>query len=136
MATTIDSVSGLPKVEQILVLNDTTEVIPANVGVVVVDFYERKELLFEQTTEKTPFSYPFNGMGIYADYSTEDIILLLQTFELSAAIVGIDEEKDAIFTPLSEDSLIPKYTPLWVYAKPNSKAELTNNLKRNEFNIR
>lgn len=143
VATTIDSVSGLPKVEQILILNDITEVIPANVGVVVMDGYERKELLFEQTTEKTPFSYPFNGMGIYADYSTEEIMFLLQGLDLSAATLGMDEETNLLFTPLSEDSLIPKYTPLWVYAEPNSKAKLTNNLKlnhifkkRNEFNIR
>lgn len=133
MATTIDSVSGLPKVEQILILNNITEVIPANVGVIVIDCYERKELLFEQTTEKTPFSYPFNGMGIYADYSTEEIMVLLQIFNLSAATIGMDEEANAIFTPLSEDSLIPKYTPLWVYAEPNSKAELTNNLKLNHI---
>lgn len=133
MATTIDSVSGLPKIEQILILNDITEVIPANVGVVVLDVYERKELLFEQTTEKTPFSYPFNGMGIYANYSTEEIMVLLQRLDLSAATIGMDEEANLIFTPLSEDSLISKYTPLWVYAEPNSKAELTNNLKLNHI---
>lgn len=131
--TTIDSVSDLPKAEQTLVLNDITEVIPANVGVLVVDAYEREELLFEQTTEKTPLSYPFNGMGIYADYSTEGIMFILQAFNLSAATLGVNEEMDIIFTPLSEGSLIPKYTPLWVYAEPNSKAELTNNLKLNHI---
>lgn len=133
IVTTIDSVSGLPKLEQVLILNDITEVIPANVGVIVIDTYERKELLFEQTTEKTPFSYPFNGMGIYADYSTEEIMTLLQIFGLSAATLGADEESNIIFTPLSEDSLIPKYTPLWLYVELNSKAELTNNLKLNHI---
>lgn len=130
---THDSVSGLPKLVNLLILNEITRVIPANVGMIVVSDYNEKELLFEQTTEKTPFSYPFNGMGIYADYSTEEIMDLLQIFNLSAATIGIDEEANVIFTPLSKDSLIPKYTPLWVYAEPNSKAELTNNLKLNHI---
>lgn len=82
-------------------------------------------------------------MGIYGDYSTQEIISLLQMFAFSAVTLEYDSETNPIFIPLSEDSLIPKYTPLWVYAEPNSKAKLTNNLKlthifkkRNEFNIR
>lgn len=60
-------------------------------------------------------------------------MFILQGLNLSAVTLELDEETNPLFTPLSEESLISKYTPLWVCAKSDSKAELNNNLKLNHI---
>ena len=122
-----NSVSGLPELQNQLLLKDYVKIIPANLGVLIFS-YDKKKLSFVQTTENVNFPYPFNGIGVYQDSYTQEVSFL-QKMGFSFATLGIDISNDTVFTPLEEGSLIPKYTPLWIY----KKLPLENKIKLNHI---
>ena len=130
--TANNSVSGLPEQINGILLNGISNIIPANVGVLVMDLIGKKEYSFVPFTEKVNFSYPFNGVGVYQDSYTQDIPIIYDGSGTWAATASLDDDENIIFTPLEEGTLVPKYTPLWIYDKYNTenKIKLNLNLKK------
>ena len=115
--TVNNSVSGLPEQVSGIILNFNEKIIPANIGVLVIDQVGEKEYSFVPSTEKANYGYPFNGIGVYQDSYTQDIWPIHDGSGIWAATVDLNDDSSIKFTPLEEGSLVPKYTPLWIYKK-------------------
>lgn len=127
--TANNSVSGLPEQANGIILNFHEKIIPANIGVLVVDQMGKKECSFRPFTEKINYGYPFNGIGVYQDSYTQDIWPIFDGSGIWAATADLNDDTSIKFTPLEEGSLVPKYTPLWIY----KKLPLENKIKLNHI---